>query len=78
MTSPSETASHHQVMPDNDQDMPDLDQYPGGATLAGDPESPGPPSPGIRALPPRTARQRNRASPARLTLRLPSPSPGHQ
>lgn len=41
MTS-SETASHHQVMPENDQDMPDLDPHPGGAPLAGDPESPGP------------------------------------
>jgi hypothetical protein len=29
-------------MPDNDQDMPDLDPHPGGATLAGDPESSGP------------------------------------
>ena len=52
MTSPSETASQHQVMPENDQDMPDRDPHPGDAALAGDPESPGPPESGCPGVTP--------------------------
>jgi hypothetical protein len=42
MTSPSETASYHQVVPEDDQNMPELDADPGGVSLAGHPESPAP------------------------------------
>jgi hypothetical protein len=42
MTSPSETESHYQVVPENDHDMPELDPHPADATLEGDPESPDP------------------------------------
>lgn len=46
MTSPSETASHHQAVPEDDQNMPEPDPDPAGATPAGDPQSPAPAEPG--------------------------------
>jgi hypothetical protein len=42
MTSPSETASDHQMVPEDDQNMPERIWNPAGATPAGDPESAAP------------------------------------
>jgi hypothetical protein len=53
MTSPSETASDHQAVPEDNQNMPEPSWDPAGAIPEGDPQSPAPAAsgyPGITAM----------------------------